>query len=242
MRWVSGGLRNSRRTLSITIALLIAVVIASSAAWWFFWVPNVRPSLHAGEVYGIDVSNHQGEINWDAVASDDIDFAYIKSTEGGDFTDLRFETNWAEAARVGLDRGAYHFFTLCRPGKEQAAHFLRVAPPDEAALPPAIDLELAGNCAGRPDLRDAYRQLEDFLTMVEEAWDRPVLLYVGDDWEARYPVLNRSDRPRWLVSFFGRPARDWTVWQLHGFAKVDGIDGSVDLDVGRLDNLRVARK
>jgi len=226
--------------LWITTVFLIAVVVTGTAVWWFLWVPNVRPSLRAGEVFGVDVSNHQGGINWDAIASDDIDFAYIKASEGGDLTDRRFETNWAGAARVGLKRGTYHFFTLCRPGNEQAAHFLRVAPPDDAALPPAVDLELAGNCAGRPGTRDVYRQLDDFLKMVEEAWNRPVLLYVGDDWEARYPVLNRSDRPRWLVSFFGRPGRDWTIWQLHGFARVDGVDGRVDLNVGQLDKLRVA--
>lgn len=232
----------SRRALWITTAFLIAAVIAGAGAWWFLWVPNVRPSLRAGEVFGVDVSNHQGEIDWDALASDDIEFAYIKSTEGGDFTDRSFETNWAEAERVGLERGAYHFFTLCRPGEEQAGHFLNIAPPDDGALPPAVDLELAGNCADRPTGSDVYQQLDDFLAVVEEAWGRPVLLYVGEDWEARYPVLDRSDRPRWLVSFLGRPEHDWTVWQLHGFAKVDGVTGGVDLDVGRLDELTARRR
>lgn len=228
-------LRN-RLVMRSAIALLIALLVGA-AAWWFLWVPNVRPSLRAGEVFGVDVSNHQGDIDWDAVASDDIHFAYIKATEGGDFTDRRFKTNWAEAKRVGLEQGAYHFFTLCRSGEEQAMHFLRVAPPDRTALPPAVDLELAGNCVDRPASTDVYRQLDDFLATIEEAWGRTALLYVGEDWEARYPVLDRSDRSRWLVSFLGRPGRDWTVWQLHGFAKVDGVNGQVDLDVGRLNRL-----
>lgn len=71
------------RILGITTAALVAIAL-SAAVWWFLWVPNVRPSLRAGEVFGIDVSNHQGPIDWDAVTEDDVRFAYIKATEGGD--------------------------------------------------------------------------------------------------------------------------------------------------------------
>lgn len=230
--------RHRRRGVLLVVAALFVVVATAAAAWWFFWVPNARPALRTGESYGIDVSNHQGTIDWAAVAGDDITFAYIRASEGGDFTDARFATNWSEAARVGLDRGTYHFFTLCRPGAEQAAHFLRVAPPDRTALPPAVDLELAGNCTARPGAEQVFRELEAFLGVVEAAWEQPTLLYVGEDWEARYPVLDTSERPRWLVSFLGRPDRAWTIWQLHGFAKVDGVGGGVDLDVGRLPELR----
>jgi lysozyme len=235
-----GRSRLTPRRIGLIVAVVLVVTGVSAAAWWLLWVPHVRPALQEGEVYGIDVSNHQAEIRWDAVAQDDIEFAYIKASEGGDFVDARFRHNWAEAGRVGLERGAYHFFTLCRPGREQAANFLRTARPDPQALPPAVDLELAGNCSARPAEGEVYQELEEFLDLVESAWDKPVLLYVGKDWEGRYPVLDRSDRPRWLVSFLGRPSHDWTVWQLHGFARVDGVEGGVDLDVGRLDELRAA--
>jgi lysozyme len=226
-----------RRWLAGVVAALL-LLGAALAGWWLLWVPHSRPSLRSGEVYGIDVSNHQGHINWPQVAADEIEFAYIKATEGGDHTDARFAENWAGAGVAGVRRGPYHFFTLCRPGLAQAEHFLRVAPPDSEALPPAVDLELAGNCKARPDGGSVQAELDAFLERVEAAWQRPMLLYVGDDWEARYPVLDRSGRPRWLVSFFGRPDLEWTVWQLHGFAKVDGIGGRVDLDVAELCELR----
>jgi len=235
-RGSAGSRRRSRRLL--VVGALTGSSAAVALAWWLLWVPNVRPDLRTGEAFGVDVSHHQGAIDWDAVAGDGIDFAYIKATEGGDLTDARFAENWSEAARVGLDRGAYHFFTLCRPGHEQAEHFLRTAPPDPSALRPAVDLELAGNCSDRPSADQVYRELDRFLTEVEDAWGQSTLLYVGDDWESRYPVLDRSDRPRWLVSFLGRPDLDWTAWQLHGFAKVDGVTGGVDLDVARLEELR----
>lgn len=212
----------------------VAVVPLAAAVWWFWWVPQWRPPLRDGERYGIDVSAHQGRIDWTAVAADGIEFAYVKATEGGDFADARFDANWTGAAEAGLDRGAYHFFTLCTPGAAQARHFLAVAPPDPAALPPAVDLELAGNCGDRPGARELDRELDRFLFLVEDAWGEEALLYVGDDWEERYPGRERMGRPLWLRRFLLRPSAEaWWVWQLHGRAHVDGVEGGVDLDVMR---------
>lgn len=226
------------RLMRAPAAVVVAAAMATAVSWWFFWVPNFRPSLHAEESYGIDVSHHQGVIDWRRVAADDIAFAYIKATEGGDFIDTRFRENWEAAYGAGVPRGAYHFFTLCRSGFEQARNFLSVAVPDVEALPPAVDLELAGNCRRRPPGSVVSTELDAFLREVEARWGRPALLYVGDDWEALYPALDRSARHHWLVSFFGRPRGSWTVWQLHGYAHVDGVLGGVDLNVGRLRELR----
>jgi lysozyme len=127
---------------------------------------------------------------WERVADDDIQFAYIKATEGGDFTDARFVANWEAAAAACLDRGAYHFFTLCALGKAQARHFLSLVPDDPDALPPAVDLELAGNCSDRPDNAEVQRELSAFLHLVDEATGEEMLLYVGDDFERRYQCVS----------------------------------------------------
>ena len=210
------------------------MVLVAAAGWWFVWVPNWRPPLRPGERYGIDVSAHQGLIDWRAVAGDDIGFAYIKASEGGDFVDRHFATNWRDAGRAGLDRGAYHFFTLCTDGAAQAANFLRVAPPEAGALAPAVDLELVGNCKHRPAQAELDRELSRFLSLVEDAWHTEAVLYVGDEFERRYPVRSRLGRPLWHRRFLLRPDVDgWTIWQLHGYAHVAGVNGKVDLDVMR---------
>ena len=231
-RRVPATARRRPRWWALTAVILVAVLAASTT-----WFLLARPPLRDGEVYGVDVSNHQGPIDWPALAADDITFAYIKASEGGDFTDASFTRNWAGTEAAGVQRGAYHFFTLCRPGAEQAEHFLRTAPPQDEVLPPAVDLELDGNCSQRPDPEAVYAELDTFLAAVEAAWGRDVVLYVGEDWEGLYPVLDRSQRPRWLVSFVGRPDRQWTVWQFSWWGRVDGVDGRVDLDVGRLAGL-----
>lgn len=90
---------------------------------------------------GIDVSHHQGDIDWQRVAADDVAFAIIKATEGGDHIDDAFATNLSEARAAGLVVGAYHFFTFCRPGADQAKNFLAVVPRGEPMLPPVVDIE-----------------------------------------------------------------------------------------------------
>lgn len=207
---------------------------SSQLSFWFVWLPNYRPGLRPGEQYGIDVSHHQGRIDWTRVAGDDISFAYIKATEGSDFIDPRFRQNWRAAQEAGLARGAYHFFTLCSPGDIQAQNFLETVPHHPEALPPAVDLELAGNCAVRPHRGQLMQELRSFLRLVESANGKRAVLYVGDDFNAAYRVTDSVRRPLWQLRFLRRPdIGGWVIWQVMGFARVDGVRGSVDLDVMR---------
>lgn len=211
----------------------MVVIACVSALTWFVVLPEYRPSLQKGEHYGIDVSSHQGEIDWPKVADDNIDFAYVKASEGGDFKDRRFAANWAAAKRAGIDRGAYHFFTLCTSGIAQARHFVgSVGDPGE--LPPAIDLELAGNCKQRPKRDVLVRELTVFIAAVEALFDEEVVLYVGDDFDRCYDVRRAFDRDLWHFRFLRRPdVEPWQVWQVTGFAHVKGVKGRVDLDIMR---------
>ncbi|MFN2590684.1 MAG: GH25 family lysozyme [Actinomycetota bacterium] len=221
-----------------SVGVAVAVLLSAVAVARFVWLPHYRPGLQAGERYGIDVSHHQGSINWTEVAGDGIAFAYIKSTEGRDFRDGEFRRNWDGAGRAGLARGAYHFFTLCAPGAMQAEHFLGTVPAGELELPPAIDLELAGNCSRRPDGATVRRELLAFIEAVEQATGQRVVLYVGDDFEDRYRLRRSLARPLWYPRFLRRPpAEEWVIWQVMGLAHVDGVEGDVDLDVIRLDLL-----
>lgn len=211
--------------------VVIAVLGVVAGGGWLFWLPEYRPAHEPGERYGIDVSGHQGHIDWARVAHDGITFAYVKATEGGDFVDRYFAENWGAAKTAGIERGGYHFFTLCTPGLTQAQNFLRTVPNDPAALPAAVDLELVGNCHARPDRASVLTQLNDYLETVEAVTHKPTVLYLGHDFESRYRVNVALHRPLWEFRFLRRPSNNWTIWQVDGFAHVAGGSGRVDLDV-----------
>jgi lysozyme len=165
-----------------------------------------------------------------------VDFAYIKATEGGDRRDRRFAENWAGAGRAGIARGAYHFFTLCRPGADQAANFIATVPPDPAMLPPVIDLEFGGNCAARPSAKALIAELAAFIRPVEARFGKPVTLYLTREFDTAYTLSARVNRPLWLRRLVLEPhwgARAWSIWQASSFRRVRGITGRVDWNVMR---------
>jgi len=190
------------------------------------------PSLETYPVRGIDVSHHQGEIDWARVAGEGVRFAYLKATEGRDLTDRRFAVNWQAAAAHGVRRGAYHFFTLCSSGAEQAEHFLAVAPPDPDALRPVVDVEFVGNCTKWGDLERVRRDLAAFLAPVERAWGRQPILYVTSDSHARVLAGRFAAHAIWIRSVLREPPPEayggWLIWQYSDRGRVAGMAGTVD--------------
>ena len=218
--------------LPLIVLLLLAVAV-------ILWAPHWTPSRASYPVQGIDVSSHQGQIDWPKLRGQGVDFAYIKASEGGDFRDKAFARNWAAAGRAGIRRGAYHFFTLCRPGADQAANLLAAVPPDADALPPAVDLEFLGNCSktSRMTPADLRRELKVFLDRVESRTGQPTFLYLTQEFDEAYQVSANFDRPLWLRRIILEPkfgSRPWTLWQASNFRRLDGINGRVDWNVARL--------
>ena len=186
------------------------------------------------ELRGIDVSHHQGSIDWARVAGDGIDFAYLKATEGTGFIDDRFVDNAAAARSVGLKVGGYHYYSLCSPGAPQADHFVGVLDRARTNLPAVVDLELIGNCDPPPDKADLVTEVETFVERVEAATDTEVVVYFHPDFEATYSVVDDFDRRLWVRRVGTRPPPgDWFIWQRHDTGSVDGIATPVDLNLMR---------
>ena len=214
------------------------MVLLGAAGAGYVRYLNFAPDAGAYPVRGIDVSHHQGPIDWATVAADGVDFAYIKATEGGDFTDTRFAENWTGADAAGIVRGAYHFFTLCRSGTLQAANFTAVVPPTPGMLPPVVDLEYGGNCRARPAPAALRTELADFLAALEAHYGVKPVLYVTRTFHADYLDGELEDYAVWVRSLYfapGYPARPWLLWQFHDRGRRAGISGPVDLNVFRGD-------
>jgi lysozyme len=185
---------------------------------------------------GIDVSYYQGAIDWHAVRADGIGFAYLKATEGGDRVDERFSENWDAAARAGVHRGAYHFWYHCRPGREQAAWFIRTVPKEPDALPPVLDMEwtpTSPTCRIRPHAHSLHAEMKDFLDAVEAHYGKRPVIYTSVDFYADRMVDAFHDYHLWVRSVADHPSERYgdRAWQYTATGRAGGVDGAVDLNV-----------
>ncbi len=193
------------------------------------------PSFSRYPVRGIDVSHHQGTIHWDLVAKDNIHFAYIKASEGQDFQDPRFKLNWLAANKVGIIRGAYHFFNFCSSAKKQAENFIALVPKEDNSLPPVIDIEFMGYCKIKPSKLVYQKSVRLFISLVENHYKKKVVLYTTHESYKGYLDTLFLKRRLWIRDIYFKPAlknnRPWNIWQYSNRGHVKGIKTYVDLNL-----------
>jgi lysozyme len=226
-----------KKPFSLLVIMFLLGLIGGSAFKGYssgYWRFN-HPSYAEYPIRGLDISHHQGNIDWNALREEHLSFVYIKATEGGTYRDLQFSENWEAANRIGMARGAYHFFTFCRSGKEQAMNFVSTVPVDPHALPPAIDFEFAGNCDDRPNPAVLLKELTDFIRVLERVYHKRPIIYVGRDSYEAYLKGKVPSFKLWVRNVLFTPQlsdrTDWTFWQYAENSHVNGIDGIVDLNV-----------
>lgn len=219
---------------AVTAALiLLAALIATGALW------PTRPFALRYSVQGVDVSSYQGDIDWQTLARENIDFAWIKATEGSSYRDPRFAANWAGAHRTDLLVGAYHFLSLDSSSEDQAANIESTVPRRTGDLPIAVDVECYGRYCGAPPSRSAVRKtLDPLLVELKQHYGRPPVLYATRDWYQRYLAGAYPDDPIWFRSVLTPPAlagsQNWTLWQWSPRERLSGTAGEyIDRDAFR---------
>jgi lysozyme len=220
------------------IAIAGAVVVLAAVVALYFEKGYIRLNYPDGDEYpvrGIDVSHHQSVIDWDLLTRADLDFAFIKATEGGDHKDTKFEENWKRAGDIGLARGAYHFFTFCKSGREQALNFIETVPVEDKSLPPIIDLEYGGNCSARPPKEEVIKELEEFTKLVEARYGKTPVIYATNQSYRDFIAGELPGHKIWIRGIYSKPSlndgRDWSFWQYTHKGRLLGVDGFVDLNV-----------
>lgn len=187
------------------------------------------------EVHGIDVSHHQGEIDWAEVKATErqehpIRFVFMKATEGGDYKDRRFADNFRRAGEVGLVRGAYHFYNPNTDPIRQADFFISQVKLKKGDLAPVLDIE-------RKPKNKAQLQADllKFLNRIELHYGVKPIIYTSYKYRTRYLDAPEFDRyPFWIAHYYvdtlsyGGP---WHFWQHTDYGTVPGIEQSVDLNV-----------
>lgn|SRR5678816_1445889 len=192
-------------------------------------------------VEGIDVSNHQGTIDWNAVSRAGKRLAFIKATEGTFFRDKYLHANMAGCERNEMWRGAYHF---ARPGRgptgaDEANFFcdwVLTLPQLEGDMY-VVDLEQDRDQP--PPGTDIGAHLLDFCqTVVARTSTKPLIYsstYVLQSWKCDIPAL--AEYALWLagpgMSAVPQPPANWShvpFWQYNWYGHVPGVPGNCDLD------------
>ncbi len=222
----------NRATAPIAALALVALAAGCDRA------PMPFAGDSACAIRGLDISRHQGKIDWPTVFDAGARFVWIKATEGGDYLDPAFRRNWLLARAAGVRRGAYHFVYWCRKAEDQAAWFIANVPADPDALPPVLDVEwnpASRTCPQKIDSDKALAMMKTILAAMEKAYGRKPLTYVPRDFYDDVMSGELTDYPLWVRNVGEAPAtgyegRDWTIWQRADDAKVGGIAAPVDVD------------
>ncbi|MEG4214503.1 GH25 family lysozyme [Microcoleus sp. Pol14C6] len=185
-------------------------------------------------IRGIDVSDYQPNVNWQAVARDGIVFSFVKSTEGATLVSPTFARNWAAMKAAGIQRGAYHFFRPASSVQEQIDLFLKTVKLEVGDLPPVLDMETTGGLS----VDQFCDRAAIWLEAVETATlMRPIIYTYPGFWD-NLGTKRFADYPLWIAHYTTAEEpwvpggwKTWTFWQYSDTGTVSGVSGNVDTNI-----------
>ena len=192
---------------------------------------------------GVDVSEHQGEIDWQAVAEAGIDFAIIRiggrlMQSGTIFEDKHFRANLEGAKAAGLKVGVYFFSQAlnAQEGLEEAEFVLGLLDGVELDYPVVCDWEYLGGNTARTygaEPTEITAGIDAFCARVEEAGYRGMLYFNAYCGYIKMDLRELTDYDFWYAQYSDVPSYRYhfQMWQYSSSGQVDGIDSDVDLNL-----------
>ena len=190
------------------------------------------------EIHGIDVSHHQGKINWQKLKDQGmidkfpVRFVMIKATEGASRIDPNFKENFFQARENGFTRGAYHFYSIYSSAEKQAEFFIKNVKLEKGDLPPVLDVEHKPKNQTDEEFVVSIRK---WLDIVENHYGVKPIIYTYYKFKTRY--LNGSvfdDYPYWIAHYYVDKVEyegAWKFWQHTDAGRLPGIKGRVDFNI-----------
>ncbi len=204
--------------------------------------PNVETKV------GVDVASFQGDIDWEKVKADGIDFAIVRIggrglTVGSIYDDKKFQQNMEGALAAGLDVGAYFFSQAItvEEAREEAQYVLDKLAPyrHQITMPVVFDWEDMGNSGHRgyrlaPDILSAGANL--FCGMMEREGYQPMIYFNRYGGYRSYDLSQMLDYQFWFAQYLSTTKfptfyYDFDMWQYTSKGRVDGIQGDVDVNL-----------
>jgi len=179
--------------------------------------------------FGLDVSKYQGSIKWDSVKQSHhpIKYVFIRSTMGDDRKDIKFKYNWKEVKRIGLIRGAYHYYDPNENSTKQANNFIASVKLEKGDLPPVLDIE-ADSKYGEKNL---IKNLKNWIKIIENHYGAKPIIYSTRGRHTSIIKKHFSEYPGWVASYTSKNKIKNIKWDFHQFSdniRVKGIPINVD--------------
>lgn len=183
---------------------------------------------------GIDVSEWQGEIEWERVRNSGIRIAYIRASEGNNYIDPDFMRNYFGAKENDIKVGFYHYLTARNKeeAREQAEFFVSAVKGLSIDCRLAMDFENFGELT----MNEINAISETFLEEVARLSGKEVIIY-SDAYNAAYTFSSElaSKYPVWVADYYvEKPGNgkwpSWDGFQYTDEGRIDGIEGYVDRD------------
>jgi lysozyme len=178
-------------------------------------------------VWGIDISHHQAQVDWDQMVKDKPYFIFFKATEGTTHIDRLYHKYKFEAAKRDIKVGSYHFFSYKSSGKEQALHFLKTAHIEKGDLPPVLDVEFKKEM---PSSDWISRNVKQWIDVIEDSLGiRPIIYCPCRMYNEHLENILCNDYHLWIADYRKNPPGcNWTFWQKTDRHQLAGVTGNVD--------------
>ena len=192
---------------------------------------------------GIDVSVYQGEIDWEAVAQSDVDFAILRAgyrgyEEGETGVDEYFTYNLEQASACGVDLGVYFFSQALteEEARNEALTVLELVKGYELKYPIYFDWEPVSDGDARTasiSSTELTRCARAFCYTIESAGYRAGIYFNLDLASHYYHLKDLSDYSFWLAEYQDTPSFPYAfdMWQYTNQGDVPGIDTIVDMNL-----------
>jgi lysozyme len=190
---------------------------------------------HEGKIFGIDVSQYQGTIDWENLEAIEeqfeIKFVLVRATAGSKKVDRNFKKNWKNLSSTVYIQGAYHYYRPDENSTDQAKNFIKNVKLRKGHLPPILDIEKMPKGQSMDKLKEG---LQNWLTIVEKQFGVKPIIYTGEKYFEDFLQEDFPNYKFWIANYNPWKEKiedEYLMWQFTEKAQLHGINELVDVNV-----------
>ncbi|UQS83244.1 GH25 family lysozyme [Bombilactobacillus thymidiniphilus] len=218
-------LRHQKKDLSFSrnlflMFLTVFLVMILLGSWLIrYWQRDGRPNINDYPVLGVSLSQEDGYQDFRLLKKHGIDFVYLKATQGADYFDDAFNTNYFLLQGAQIPFGVYHYFSFSTTPQQQFVNFKTNVQQNIGTLPIVIQVNNYQETLPKPaTVKKSVSQLSDLLL---KYYQRPVLIEADPQFNYLKDVTNNS---LWLQQR-PHPTNNLVVtfWQYSSHSKIPSL-------------------